>query len=126
MPPTEAWPAKTASGTNKNDTDQQKNMKNRSFICYALDILGLVALVGAAFALAAALNYSASAAEPLLLSAFTYSLFITVAAFISARALELTRVFNTAKAAKLVPIALPPLADNVESLVERKQYPRAA
>ena len=101
-------------------------MKNRSFICYALDILGLVALVGAAFALAAALKYSASAAEPLLLSTFTYSLFVAVAAFISARGLELTRVFKSAKAAKLVPMALSPIADNVESLVERKQYPRAA
>lgn len=101
-------------------------MKNRSFICYALDVFGLAALLGAGFALAAALIYSASAAEPVLLSAFSYSLFGAVSAFIAARALELTRVFNTANLAVSTAVALPARADNVESLVQHKKLPRAA
>ncbi len=98
-------------------------MKNRSFASFALDLFGLVALVGAAFALAAALRYAATAAEPVLLSAFTYGLFTAVCAFLVARSLELGRVFRAARPAAPM---LAPLADNVESLAERKQLPRAA
>lgn len=102
-------------------------MKNRSFASYALDIFGLVALVGAAFALAAALRYAATAAEPVLLSTFSYGLFAAVCAFLVARSLELGRVFRAARPAVAAPApVLAPLADNVESLAERKQLPRAA
>lgn len=98
-------------------------MKNRHLICYALDVAGLVALIGAGFALVGALWFNGSVAEHLLFTAFGRCLMIGVGAFLVARALELSRVFSATRTSR--PVFSPP-ASNVESLAERRRLPRAA
>ena len=99
-------------------------MKNRNWICYSLDICGTIALLGAGLALVAALWFTASMPEPLLLIAFKYCLITAVGAFIAARVCELTHLLRTAPAP--VVEAIVPSADNIEKLPQPEQLPRAA
>jgi len=99
-------------------------MKNRPWYCRALDIAGLIALLGAGVALAAALWLSGSTVETALLVAFKYSLTAAVGSFLIARVWEIVRVLQVA------PDALPhetvQPANNVETLKVRESLPPAA
>lgn len=99
-------------------------MKNRNWICYSLDTCGMIALLGAGFALVAALWFTAAMPEPLLLIAFKYCLIIAVSASVAARVCELTRVLRTAPAPVVETVVLS--ADNVKKLPRPEQLPRAA
>lgn len=99
-------------------------MTNRSPLCYTLDFIGIIGLTGAGLALAGALWLTASVAEPLLFSAFTYCLMGATAAFLAARTVEIAAVLRAGSAeAAHAPLALP---DNVEALPERDDLQRAA
>ncbi len=99
-------------------------MKNRNWICYALDICGMIALLDAGMALAAALWFTAAMPEPLLLVAFKYCLITAVGALVAARVFELTRLLRTAPAR--VHETVVPSADNVEPLRQPEKLPHAA
>ena len=99
-------------------------MKNRNWICYALDICGTIALVGAGLALIAALWFAASMPEPLLLIAFKYCLITAVSAFVTARVFENTRLLRVAQAP--VQQTIVTSTDNVQALPQPEQLPRAA
>jgi hypothetical protein len=57
-------------------------MKNRNWLCYVIDSVGITALIIAAIALATALWFNAIVGEALLCSAFSYSLMAAVGAFL--------------------------------------------
>ena len=101
-------------------------MKNRSWICYALDICGLVGLIGAFLALGSALWFQASVAEAILFTTFQYCLMASVAGFLAARMVEIADIMQRAPAAEIVDVAPVTHLDNVESLPERSELPRAA
>ncbi len=97
-------------------------MNNRSPLCYALDFCGLIALTGAGLALGAALWFAGSMAEAIMLDAFRYGMMAASGALVSARVVELSRIFRSAAPAT----ATPALPDNVESLPSREHLARAA
>jgi hypothetical protein len=99
-------------------------MKNRSWLCYALDLSGLVALIGAGLALFSALWFASSMAEPLLLSVFKYCLMSAVGTFLVARMWEISQIFKASPVAPQKDVVAP--ANNVETLPQRRSLPRAA
>lgn len=102
-------------------------MKNRSWLCFALDLLGTVALLGAGIALAAALWFTAAVAEGVLLVAFKYCLLASVASFVVARGCELTRLVRLNEMPRAATVRVDgALADNVEPLPRSEDLPRAA
>jgi|GEM_PF-3152242 hypothetical protein len=99
-------------------------MKNRNWLCYSLDLIGLAALTGAGLSLIGALWLSASAAEALLLSTFSYCLMGAVGAFLAARMWEISQVLQKApEVTSNEPLKLP---NNVETLPQREPLQRAA
>lgn len=105
--------------------NKKYSMKTRTWLCYALDILGSFALLCAGFALLAALWFAASVPEPILLIAFKYCLITSVGAFLTARVCELTELVRRNEVPGLRESA-PPATDNVEQLPAPKHLPRAA
>ncbi|MGR8920334.1 MAG: hypothetical protein ACU85V_11995 [Gammaproteobacteria bacterium] len=98
-------------------------MKNRSWFTLALDFCGIAALIGAALALGAALWFSASVAEGLLLAAFSYCLMASVGIFLAARTAEIVGIMRRPAAPAE---AQPAAADNVETLPAPEALQRAA
>ena len=100
-------------------------MKNRSWICYSLDYLGAIALLGAGFTLIGALWFAAFVPEPLLLVAFKYCLIGAASAFIMARLYEITDVMRSSGSARADDL-LAPDTQNVEHLPQPERFSRAA
>jgi hypothetical protein len=102
-------------------------MKNRNWFSYTLDFTGIVALGGAAIAIAGALWFSASTVEAALLASFKYCLMMSVAAFLLARVCEIGRVMLNSTATTAAALeANTASASNVESLPQRRGLPKAA
>lgn len=100
-------------------------MKNRNWICFALDAFGLIALLGAGLALGAAVAFAAGANEALLLATFRNCLMLAIAALATARIYEIYHLLESSPDAPDED-AVMPASDNVEALPERKRLARAA
>jgi len=92
-------------------------MRNRHWICYALDILGIIGLGAAGLALLSGLLFAGHAAEGILILAFRLTLGFSLGAFMLARGLEIFRLLmadpNAAE-----PATAP--AANVEVIAQRR------
>jgi hypothetical protein len=92
-------------------------MRNRHWICYALDILGIIGLGAAVLALASGLWFAGSTAEGMLVVAFRLMLGFSLGAFMLARSLEIYRLLmadpHTNESAVLP-------AENVEVIANRR------
>ena len=99
-------------------------MKNRNWFCLALDATGVIALIGAAMSLSAALWFNALVAEAVLFSSFTYCLMSAVGAFLTARMFEIAKLLQLPAVEQPAPAVAE--YNNVESLPERAELPRAA
>lgn len=100
-------------------------MKNRNWICYALDIFGLTALGSAGLALISALWFAGTTGEPALMMAFRTGLMLAVAALIAARSYEIFNILMAAPVAK-AGADMATSGDNVEILSEHGRLSRAA
>lgn len=97
-------------------------MKNRNWLCYVLDSLGITALISAAIALATALWFNAIVAEALLYSAFSYSLMAAVGAFLSARVVEIAKILLQPATSAATVADMEP----AKAVAEVPELPRAA
>ena len=100
-------------------------MKNRCKYCYALDIFGILALLGAALSLAAAISYAGTSLEATLFGAFRYALMGATAAFLVARMREIAGVFHQVPEVRQKS-AVVALNSNETATNDPTQLPRAA
>ena len=99
-------------------------MKNRNIFSQLLDVIGIIALTGAAIAMGAALWFAGSLPELLMMTAFGYCIAASVASFLTARVVELSMLFRAPAPANRVAVENVP--DNVEHLPLAEELPRAA
>ena len=99
-------------------------MKNRNLVCYALDILSMAALIGAALALLSALFLAGASVESILMASFRGALMLAVAGFLAARTYEIGLLLKAEPVPERTAEAFSD--DNIEALPSHERLPRAA
>lgn len=76
---------------------ERASMKNRNWLCFSLDRIGMLMLAGAGLSLAGALWFAGASIEAVLMGDFFILLKVAVASFLLARSYEIAVVINMKK-----------------------------